>query len=434
MAWVFSTRLWMLRTCLVALLWSFAWHAASAQGSAAGPAAASPPVDAEWRAFRNRYVTAPGRVIDTANNGISHSEGQGYGMFFAVQFNDRASFDRLWGWTQHNLARRQDGLFAWRYDSRSNFPVSDTNNATDGDIYIAWALAMAAERWGIPDYRAAATRMVEDILKCCVTEVGGRTILLPGTGGFRSAEGTVVNLSYYAFPALRALSRLVSDRRWARLERDGLEMIRDASLGRWRLPPDWLLLPQSGGPSVPAPAWPARFSWDALRVPLNLAWLQADHETIAAARRFWSDPGHRQRPPAWVDLRTGEMPPYAGHAGVRAVQALVGSRQGERPQVLIRVEEAPDYFGAALVLQARIASTAAPEPPAAEPPEEARPPASGGGVAAVGSAIVAWWNSTETVRDDPAPEPQAQWARPEFQGVQQVRGVRPGLRGLAVPR
>lgn len=428
---MFSTRLCVLQACLVALLATLAWHAASAQGPSAGA-----PVDAEWRAFRNRYVTAPGRVIDTANNGISHSEGQGYGMFFAARFGDRPNFERLWGRTQHNLARRQDGLFAWRYDSRSNFPVSDTNNATDGDIYIAWALALAAERWEVPEYRAAAIRMAEDILKCCVAEVRGRMVLLPGTAGFRSAEGTVVNLSYYAFPALRALSRLVSDRRWARLERDGLEMIRDASLGRWRLPPDWLLLPQSGGHSMPAPAWPARFSWDALRVPLNLAWLQVDHETIGAARRFWNDPGHRQRPPAWVDLRTGEMPPYAGHAGVRAVQALVGPGEGQRPQVSIRVEEAPDYFGAALVLQARIASTTPPEPPALEPPEEARPAGRGEGVAAaVGSAILAWMTPASAQQSrDPEPEPQAQWARPEFQGVQQVRGVRPGLRGLAMPR
>jgi endo-1,4-beta-D-glucanase Y len=430
---VLSSRPWKLRTCLAALLAGMAWHPLSAQPPASGGTQGSQIVDAEWRAFRNRYLTTTGRIIDTANNGISHSEGQGYGMFFAVQFNDRLNFERLWGWTQHHLSRRQDGLFAWRYDPSSSFPVSDTNNAVDGDIYIAWALALAAERWGVPDYRAAATRIAEDILRCCVTEVGGQIVLLPGTGGFRSAEGTVVNPSYYAFPALRALSRLVADRRWSRLERNGLEMIRDASMGRWRLPPDWLLLPQSGGISVAAPGWPARFSWDAVRVPLNLAWLQVDHETIAAARRFWGDPAHRYHPPAWVDLRTGEIPPYAGHAGVRAVQALLGSWQGERPRVLQRVEEAPDYFGAALVLQARIASTTPPDPPAVDPPEGGRSLASSGGVAAVGNAIMAWMMPARD-NDSPDPAPEAQWARPEFQAAQQVRGVRPGLRGLAVPR
>lgn len=418
-----STRLLTLRSCALALM-LLAWHSASAQ--------VSQPLDAEWRAFRNRYVASGGRVIDTANNGISHSEGQGYGMFFAVHFDDRPSFERLWGWTQHNLRRPRDGLFAWRYDPRSSFPVPDPNNATDGDIYIAWALLLAAERWDVPDHRAAATRIAEDILRCCVTEVGGRMVLLPGTAGFRSAEGTVVNLSYYAFPAIRALSRLVSDRRWARLERDGLELIREAGFGRWRLPPDWLLLPQSGGAPVPAPAWPARFSWDALRVPLNLAWLPAEHEALAAARRFWGDPGHPHRPPAWIDLRTGEMPPYAGHAGIRAVQALADRREGEPPGIPIRVAEAPDYFGAALVLQARIASASAPEPPAAEPAEEPPAPALRDRIASLGSSILARILPQE--RDGPDPAPVAQWARAEFLDSQQVRGVRPGLRGLTAPR
>ncbi len=425
---VSSTRLLTLRGCLVALMLLLAWHPASAQD----PTPGRNPPDAEWRAFRNRYVAADGRVIDTANNGISHSEGQGYGMFFAVHFDDRPSFERIWGWAQHNLRRPQDGLFAWRYDPRSSFPVPDQNNATDGDIYIAWSLFLASEKWGVPAYRAAATRITEDILRCCVTEVGDRTILLPGATGFRVAEGTVVNLSYYSFPALRALSRLVSDRRWARLERDGLALIQEAAFGRWRLPPDWLLLPQSGGPLVPAPGWPARFSWDALRVPLNLAWLRTDHEALAAARRFWSDPGHPQRPPAWVDLRTGQIPPYAGHAGVRAVRALADLREGEPPGPPIRVGEAPDYYGAALILQVRIASTASPEPPAEEPPEEAPTPALGERIANIGSSILA--RMLPQGSENPDPPPAAQWARPDFQEPQQVRGVRPGLRGLTVPR
>lgn len=426
-----STGHVMLRACLGAMGILLTGILLAGPAPAQGAAPDGMPADAEWRAFRNRYVAATGRVIDTANNGISHSEGQGYSMFFAVEFDDRASFERLWGWTRHNLSRPQDGLFAWRYDPRSSFPVSDPNNATDGDIYVAWALLRAAERWGEPDHRAAAMRIAEDILRCCVTEVGGRMILLPGIGGFRTAEGTVVNLSYYAFPAIRALSRLVSDRRWARLERDGLELIREAGFGRWRLPPDWLLLPPSGA-AVPAPDRPARFSWDALRVPLNLAWLPAAHDTLAAARRFWGDPGHRHHPPAWVDLRTGETPPYAGHAGIRAVQALVELRSGGPARPPIRVAEAPDYFGAAVVLQARIASVAPPEPPADEPPEEVRPPVLRDRIASLASVLLARVLPQE--RENPDPPPMAQWARAEFLEPQQVRGVRPGLRGLSAPR
>lgn len=419
-----SIRRTALRFCLAAFLLAAFGRAAWAQELA--------PADTEWHAFARRYVTPGGRVIDTANQGISHSEGQGYGMFFAVYFNDRPGFERLWEWTRRTLSRRQDALFAWRYDPRSSFPVSDPNNATDGDIFIAWALLMAGERWDVPEYRATAARIATDVLNCCVAEVSGRLVLLPGIAGFRNAEGLVVNLSYYAFPALRALSRTVPDRRWARLERDGLELIRLSAFGRWQLPPDWLLLGHAAARPAIAPGWPARFSWDALRVPLNLAWQGFDLPALSAANHFWSHPGHPHRPPAWVDLRTGQMPHYAGHAGLRAVHALARLRLREPAGPPLHVADAPDYFGAALVLQARIAAVMPPEPPALEPPEEnrARPrwPWLAGVMRATRARI-----RPEDEQEAP-PEDPSRWSRPEFLGPSQVRGVPPGLRGLVPPR
>ena len=56
----------------------------------------APLVDAaEWHSFRDRFIQADGRVLDTANGGISHSEGQGWGMLFAARFDDRDSFTRI---------------------------------------------------------------------------------------------------------------------------------------------------------------------------------------------------------------------------------------------------------------------------------------------------------------------------------------------------
>ncbi|MEG9529489.1 MAG: glycosyl hydrolase family 8, partial [Hyphomicrobiales bacterium] len=45
--------------------------------------------DTAWRAYRSRFITDQGRVVDTANGQISHSEGQGYGMLLAVAAGDR---------------------------------------------------------------------------------------------------------------------------------------------------------------------------------------------------------------------------------------------------------------------------------------------------------------------------------------------------------
>lgn len=45
-----------------------------------------------WGDFKQQFVSSDGRVIDSTNKGISHSEGQGYGLLFAVYFNDRETF------------------------------------------------------------------------------------------------------------------------------------------------------------------------------------------------------------------------------------------------------------------------------------------------------------------------------------------------------
>ena len=112
-----------------------------------------------WRLYRSRFVTEAGRVVDTANGGISHSEGQGYGMLLAVAAGDRAAFERIWGWTRANLMVRPDSLLAWRWEPAKRPAVADMNDATDGDILVAWALTEAAEAWGEPAYRTAARRI-----------------------------------------------------------------------------------------------------------------------------------------------------------------------------------------------------------------------------------------------------------------------------------
>src|SRR6201989_3063834 len=97
-----------------------------------------------------------GRIIDRANGNISHSEGQGYGMLLSVAADDRDSFEAIWNWTQKQLYVRGDNLAAWKWDPDANPHVSDQNNATDGDLLIAWALMRAGKKWSEPKYTDAA--------------------------------------------------------------------------------------------------------------------------------------------------------------------------------------------------------------------------------------------------------------------------------------
>lgn len=320
---------------------------------AAAPAAPPPALyPADWAAFRARFLAPEGRILDTGNANQSHTEGQGWALLLAEATGDRAGFDRILGWTERTLRRRADALFAWRY--RPGPGVDDPNNATDGDLYIAWALARAARRWRAEPYARKAAAIGRDILRLLTREAAGQTVLLPGLAGFEAEESVTLNPSYYVFPAFAALAALAPDPRWQALAADGRALLRRARFGAYGLPPDWLTLPRDGGPPAIAAAWPPRFSFDAVRVPLLLAWggFAAD-PAVSATLAFWGDPRFPE-PPAWVDLATGATAGFASSPGVRAIAALARAAGGAPvalPQVVIT-----DYYSTALMLLARMAA------------------------------------------------------------------------------
>src|SRR4030088_2357389 len=152
-----------------------------------------------WRQYKERFVTSDGRVVDNANGGISHSEGQGYAMLIAERLDDRPTFEAIWQWTRSNLLVRGDGLAAWRWSPQVPH-VADHNNATDGDLLIAWALAEASDRWDVSEYRETARLIVEDLATKVVTSSRFGPILLPASTGFAGkdqSDAPVVNLSYW---------------------------------------------------------------------------------------------------------------------------------------------------------------------------------------------------------------------------------------------
>lgn len=309
------------------------------------------PDSQDWLEFKSRFVLAEGRVVDTGNGGISHSEGQGWGLFAAVMFDDEATFDRLLSWTSRELRRPGDALHAWRYEPDPQNPVSDRNNATDGDIFIAAALARAADRWNRPPLRRQAEAIARDILRLLVRHVGDRVVLLPGASGFVTQGQVTLNPSYYVFPLFADLERLVPASAWGALQRDGLELLADGRFGRWMLPPDWLAVGGNGDVLAPAAAWPPRFSFDAIRVPLFLAWARLDLPPLADAfSSYWNS--FTGSVPAWVDLATGQTAPYPASAGMHAVAAFA---QEPLQPCRFRVETAADYYSAGLILLTRIA-------------------------------------------------------------------------------
>src|SRR6202790_3357007 len=152
-----------------------------------------------WRQYKERFVTSDGRVVDNANGGISHSEGQGYAMLIAERLDDRPTFEAIWQWTQSNLLVRGDGLAAWRWSPQVPH-VADHTNATDGDLLLAWALAEASDRWHVSEYKRSAGQIVQALAANVVIPSRFGPILLPASTGFAGKDQPdppIANLPYW---------------------------------------------------------------------------------------------------------------------------------------------------------------------------------------------------------------------------------------------
>jgi len=327
-------------------------------GLGVGIAAAStvPPLQADWAEYVQRFVSPEGRVIDTANAQISHSEGQGYGMLLAVALDDRPCFERLWRWTKQHLQIRGDALFAWRWHpEHAGGAVDDMNNASDGDLLIAWALLRAGTRWQVPAYVQEARLISQEIRTRLMRQTPRGTLLLPGAMGFDKAEGLTVNLSYWIFGAFDALQQVDPAPEWDSLSQTGLALLKTARFGRWHLPPDWLVMRE---PLTIAADFPPQFGYNAIRIPLYLIWAKrADATLLQPYLAFWNAFVPPASLPAWTNLLDDSVDPAAAPLGLRAIVELthyIAQGGTGTPPVLPAVAQEPHYYPATLLLLTKV--------------------------------------------------------------------------------
>ncbi|MTH99565.1 glycosyl hydrolase family 8 [Roseibium sp. RKSG952] len=229
-------------------------------------------MNAAWRNFLAAFVTDDGAVQDDANNDISHSEGQGYGMLMAVAAGDRDAFERIRDFAIANLQVREDNLFAWKVERTGEagaYEVTDSNNATDGDLLIAWALVEAYKRWGNENDARLAADIYRDILSDLVIDTPYGPALLPGMEGFESEDATTFNLSYWVYPAFEAAGSVDSSGLWEGISSSGDALLTAAQQAPSYLPPDWIEINPDG--VAPSRQFEDAFGYNAVRIPLYLA-------------------------------------------------------------------------------------------------------------------------------------------------------------------
>lgn len=286
------------------------------------PAACSAYAWPHWEDFLVRFVQPDGRVVDTSTpQSMTTSEGQSYGMFFALVANDPDSFERLWRWSQANLGGAQaeePGLPAWSWGRREDgsWGVLDRNAASDADLWFAYGLLEAARLWRRPDYTRDAQALLAQIRKREITVLPGfGAMLLPGPAGFvQPGPLWRLNPSYLPVPLLRRLAQADAQGPWEVLAGHTVQMVQ-ANAPRGYIA-DWIAYrgeetsPPQGRFEVD-PLYGARGSYDAIR---NYLWAgmtpptdPAAQPLLAALYGMEEALAARGMPPEAVQVDSGEL-------------------------------------------------------------------------------------------------------------------------------
>ncbi|NGP17800.1 endoglucanase [Devosia chinhatensis] len=299
----------------------------------------------EWQAYRDAFVEGTGRVVDVANGGISHSEGQGYGLWLAVLAEDRPSFERILSFTRTELMLRDDGLAAWRWEPDSQPHVPDTNNATDGDMLIAYALYQAGALWTDSSYTEQATTMVRTVGRSMLVQADGLTAILPGALGFEGdGQGPVLNLSYWIFEALPVFAQIDPEIDWDGVYQTGLEIARRAAVSKAGIPPDWLVLDAGG--MEPAPNFEPEFGYNNIRIPFYMMRADIDPAYLGPYRRNADAAGLYK-----INVRSGARIEPIGEPGYRLIQAAMECiATGNAVPEDLRTMSPTSYYAATLQL------------------------------------------------------------------------------------
>jgi endoglucanase len=155
-----------------------------------------------WESYKSHIVDQQGRVVDHTAQDRTTSEGQAYGMFFALVANDRPCFDKLLNWTADNLAAGDltAHLPGWRWGKSKDgsWHVLDQNPAADADLWLAYDLMEAGRLWHEPRYKKLGTLLAKRIALQEVGVVPGLgTTLLAGPVGFHPDPAAwLLNPSY----------------------------------------------------------------------------------------------------------------------------------------------------------------------------------------------------------------------------------------------
>jgi endoglucanase len=304
---------------------------------------------ADWTGFVDRHIQRDGRIIDFHTAGQhSTSEGQSYGLFFALVHNDRATFGRVLQWTDANLAAGQlaQRLPAWQWGRKGDgsWGVLDANPASDADLWMAYALLEAGRLWGEPDYKALGRSVLANAAREEVATMPGLgSMLLPWPRSVAGGPLWRLNPSYLPLQLMRRFQQEDAPGPWREIADNAVRML--GAVAPRGFAPDWCAWSEKEQAFVADADKSTVGSYDAIRVYLWAGMLHA--QDPARPRLLAALHGPRtvlaqNRPlPEYVDTDTGAGRGSApvGFAGALLPYLKTQGLQGPLRTQLVRIRE-----------------------------------------------------------------------------------------------
>jgi endo-1,4-beta-D-glucanase Y len=220
-----------------------------------------------WKSYVTGFMDNQVRVIDHDADDRTTSEGQAYGMFFALVANDRSRFDGLLHWTEQNLAEKDLAAnlpaWLWGHGKNNQWGVLDRNSASDADLWMAYTLLEAGKAWKEPRYTKLGTALARRIATEEVVDVPGLgTTLAPGPQGFQHGSSYRLNASYVPLQVTLRLGKLLPDGPWHRVAETVPALVSNSAPQGFVS--DWIEFKTNAG----SQSSPTIGSYDAIRVYL----------------------------------------------------------------------------------------------------------------------------------------------------------------------
>lgn len=305
-----------------------------------------------WQHYREHFLDASGRIIDHSAADRTTSEGQAYGMFFALVDNDRKSFDQMLRWTEDNLAggdlTARLPAWSWGKSPSGEWKQLDGNSAADADLWLAYDCLEAGRLWHDDRLTKLGTVLADRMTHSDIVLVPGvGTVLIPGPQGFHpTTTQWLLNASYMP-PQLVTRLRLQSpDGPWMSVQEDLPNVLTQGSPAGFAM--DWVTADASGvhaasSPDVLAqgkPGTSAFGSYDAIRVYLWLGMADRDtpgvHDALSALPGMATYLNTATTPPLQVDS-TGKImeadSPVGFSAAVYPYLSALGRRREAKAQM-----------------------------------------------------------------------------------------------------